>query len=296
MSSRLRRIAEVNEEAVARGRYTAVDGSEVLIGDEVEAAASGTRCYGPEEPLGPPPTVPQGGGRQGGDGPLLQVTGEGSLEAARRMCGEREGEVAVLNFASARNPGGGYLGGAKAQEEDLCRQALLHTCLLRAPEYYAAHRADSDLLYSDRVIWSPRVPVHRRADGELSARPLLVSFLTSPAPNAGEVLRRDPAAGERIRAALRRRAGRVLGVAAQQGVRRLVLGAWGCGVFRNDPREVAEAFHVHLGPGGGYRPAFDEVVFAILDRAGTGPSANRRAFDDRFPDDRFPDDRLPDAR
>jgi len=279
MSSRMRAIAAVNEEIAATGGYRTEDGTQVTVRTALDAAVAGTRCYRPDEPLTAPlRAVPCRGATQ------VEVTAEGSLHAARRLCTQdgtgRAAEVAVLNFASARNPGGGYLGGAKAQEEDLCRQALLLSCLLSAPEYYAAHRADDDLLYSDRVIWSPLVPVHRGDDGRLLARPHAVSFLTCPAPNAGQVLRRDPAAGARIRHTLRRRAGRILEVAAHHGVQRLVLGAWGCGVFRNDPREVADAFHAHLGPDGAYRDAFDTVVFAVWDRSAR--SANRDAFIARF--------------
>jgi uncharacterized protein (TIGR02452 family) len=271
----MRHIATVNEEIAAQGRYRADDGTEVSIRGALDAAASGTRCHGPEERLDAP------GSEHGGTAPTVEVTAEGSVEAARRLYANGPGEVAVLNFASARNPGGGYVGGAKAQEEDLCRQALLYSCLLRAPEYYEAHRASEDLLYSDRVIWSPLVPVHRGDDGRLLAHPYRVSFLTSPAPNAGQLLRRDPAAGPRIRSALRRRVGRVMGVAAHHGVRRLVLGAWGCGVFRNDPHEVAGAFHDHLlGPDAEFGTAFEEVVFAVWDRA--TPSANREAFTAKF--------------
>ncbi len=260
-------MAARNQAIAETGHYVADDGTEVAIGAALAAAVAGTRCYGPDERL----FAPTGGGDRA---TVIEVTGEGSLTAARRLAAD--GPVAVLNFASARNAGGGYLGGARAQEEDLCRNALLYPCLLRAPEYYEAHRASDDLLYSDRVIWSPSVPVHRGERGELSAEPFPASFLTSPAPNAGALLRRDPDAGPRIRAALLRRSGRVLGVAAQQGARQLVLGAWGCGVFRNDPHDVASAFRSWLAPGGPYHGVFDRVVFAVWDR--NDPSANRSAF------------------
>ena len=271
MSSRLRAVAAQNQAIAEAGHYVAADGTDVEIGPALAAAVAGTRCVGPDEPLAAPPDA-------GAFATLVEVTGEGSLGAARRVVAD--GPVAVLNFASARNAGGGYVGGARAQEEDLCRQALLHPCLLQAPEYYQAHRASDDLLYSDRVIWSPSVPVHRSERGDLLARPFAASFLTSPAPNAGQLLRRDPAAGPRISSALARRSGRVLGVAAQEGARQLVLGAWGCGVFRNDPREVARSFHAWLAPGGAYHGAFERVVFAVRDR--NEPSANRRAFQETF--------------
>ncbi|SEL92621.1 TIGR02452 family protein [Streptacidiphilus jiangxiensis] len=266
MSSRLRGIATANQAITEVGRYTAPDGTEVEIGTALAAAVAGTRCVDPDEPLAPP--------HGAGLATVVEVTEEDSLTAARRQAAE--GPVAVLNFASARNVGGGYLGGARAQEEDLCRKALLYPCLLQARSSYDAHRASEDLLYSDRVIWSPDVPVHRDGQGALLAEPFAASFLTSPAPNAGALLRRDPSAGPRVRAALERRSGRVLAVASSYGVRQLVLGAWGCGVFRNDPSEVARAFRAWLAPGGAYHGVYERVVFAVWDRA--EPSANRAAF------------------
>ncbi|MBF9070033.1 TIGR02452 family protein [Streptacidiphilus fuscans] len=302
MSSRLRNVAAQNQSIAEAGGYRAEDGTEVRIAEALAAAVAGTRCVAPDAVL-PAPR----GGAEAGACTAFEVTAEGSLQAARRLVasaaaaggrdggggrdgrggGRRDGSVAVLNFASARNVGGGYLGGARAQEEDLCRQSLLHPCLLTAPEYYDAHRASDDLLYSDRLIWSPAVPVHRGERGELLAQPCAVSFLTCPAPNAGALLRRDgrdPEARARILSrigeTLTRRAGRVLGVAAGEGVRDLVLGAWGCGVFRNDPREVAEAFRAWLRPGAAFADTFDRVVFAVWDRA--EPSPNRAAFAEVF--------------
>lgn len=272
VSGRLRQVAADNERIAAEGRYSADDGTVVDVGPALRAAVAATVSYPPDGPVEWP--------RAGAYRTVFEVTGESSLEAARRLHLDGAAGIAVLNFASARNPGGGYLKGAKAQEEDLCRHALLYPSLLQAPDYYAAHRASSDLLYSHRVIWSPGVPVHRGEDGRLLAEPYLVSFLTSPAPNAGQMLRHDPGARERIRQALHERAGRVLAVAAHHGARALVLGAWGCGVFRNDPREVAAAFHAHLAGDGAFAAVFGRVVFAVWDRM--PDSANRAAFAERF--------------
>lgn len=271
MSSRLRGIADINARIVADGEYTADDGTTVVIGPALGAAVAGTVSHPPDG------TIEHAAGRRRTS---FEVTAEGSLQGAGRLHRDGRERIAVLNFASARNPGGGYVGGAKAQEEDLCRNSLLYPCLLQAPDYYAAHRASSDLLYSDRVIWSPDVPVHRGDDGRLLAAPYPVSFLTSAAPNAGEALRREPEAGSRIQRALHRRAERVLAVAAHHGARQLVLGAWGCGVFRNDPREVAGAFHAHLAEGGAFAGAFERVLFAVWDRS--PDSVNRAAFTERF--------------
>lgn len=279
MSARLRAIAGETERIVAQGGYTAPGGQWVDITDDVARAVAETRLYAPGDAVAPPPSggaprcAPPAGGSL--DEARYEVTAESSLAAARRLATDGE-PVAVLNFASARNPGGGYLNGAQAQEEALCRASALYRCLRRAPEYYAAHRADPSPFYSDRVIHSPAVPVFRDDRGRLLGTPYRVGFLTSAAPNAGVVARRDPRAVARLPAALLARGGRVLEVAAAHGYRRLVLGAWGCGVFMNDPAQVAAAFHAHLTGTGRFAGRFDRVVFGVLDRR--DPSPVRAAF------------------
>ncbi|MEU6447675.1 TIGR02452 family protein [Streptomyces sp. NPDC046979] len=269
MSARLRDLARQTEQIVAAGSYRTADGREVPVGAAVERARGGTRMYGPE-PVAPGVPTPVR--------TAFEVTGESSLEAARRL----GGEVAVLNFASARNPGGGYLNGAQAQEEALCRGSALYTCLLRAPEFYDHHRAHRDPFYTDRVIHSPGVPVFRDDRGRLLDEPYTAGFLTSAAPNAGVVLRTAPERAAELPAALSARAERVLETAVAHGYRRLVLGAWGCGVFRNDPAQVAGAFRTLLGPGARFATAFERVTFGILDR--TPGSTVRQAFAHAFPE------------
>lgn len=264
MSARLRAIARQTEEIVAAGRYQAPDGRTVSLTDDLTEALAGTRLYGPDAVSVTPDTDRT---------PAIDVTGESSLAAARRMtAADTARPVAVLNFASARNPGGGYLNGAQAQEEALCRSSALHATLLRAPAYYADHREERDAFYTDRVIHSPRVPVFRDDRGTLLDAPFTVGFLTSPAPNAGVVRRRTPELAGRVPAVLASRAERVLETAAATGYRRLVLGAWGCGVFQNDPAQVAGAFKALLTGDGRFAGHFEEVVFAILDRGSGTPT------------------------
>jgi uncharacterized protein (TIGR02452 family) len=273
MSARLRGIARENEEIVAAGYYRAPGGREVAVAEAVRAACEGTRVLGPD-----PVPVPAAERVR----TVVEVTAESSLEAARRLAGDGTDPVAVLNFASARNPGGGYLNGAQAQEEALCRGSALYTCLLRAPGYYEHHRADRSPFYSDRVIHSPGVPVFRDDRGRLLDQPYAVGFLTAAAPNAGVIARKDPDRVGEVPAALASRAGRVLETAAAHGYRRLVLGAWGCGVFMNDPAQVAGAFHTLLGPGGRFEGRFTHVVFGVLDR--TRGAVTRTAFENAFRD------------
>ncbi|MER6025799.1 TIGR02452 family protein [Streptomyces sp. NPDC001851] len=279
MSARLRGIAAETEQIVAAGRYRAPDGREVSLAAEIEAARRGTRMSGPEPvPVRETDTARAGTGAPREGDTVFEVTGESSLEAARRLA---DAPVAVLNFASARNPGGGYLNGAQAQEEALCRASALYTCLLTARSFYDHHRAHRDPFYTDRVIHSPAVPVFRDDRGRLLAEPYRAGFLTAAAPNAGVVRRTEPERAAELPGALEARAERVLQTAAAHGYRRLVLGAWGCGVFQNDPVQVAGAFRALLGPGGRFARTFEHVVFGVLDR--TPGAVVREAFTRAFP-------------
>ncbi|MFD3314261.1 TIGR02452 family protein [Streptomyces sp. NPDC058694] len=269
MSARLRGIARQTEEIVAAGSYHASDGRTVSIAAAVAAARQGTRMYGPgpvetpqTSPVARARTSPEAPSRVGQVDTFFEVTGESSLEAARRL----PGPVAVLNFASARNPGGGYLNGAQAQEEALCRASALYACVVEAREFYDHHRTHRDPFYTDRVIHSPAVPVFRDDRGQLLDEPYTAGFLTAAAPNAGVVLRTVPERAPELPGALASRAERVLETAAAHGYRRLVLGAWGCGVFQNDPAQVAGAFRALLTDGGRFAGSFEHVVFGVLDR------------------------------
>lgn len=251
MSGRLREIARQTVAIAESGRYRSGTGDDVDIGEAVRAAVAWTRLFLPDADYG---TV---GADSTGGAASVEVTYESTLMAARRV----GRDAACLVFASAKNPGGGFLGGAKAQEESIARSSALYPCLLSAPDFYAFHRSQRDLRYSDRVIYSPNVPVFRDDKGNLLNQPYTTSFLTAAAPNLGAILRNQPKHAADVPAVLARRARLVLQVAASHGHRRLVLGAWGCGVFRNDPAVVADAFAAALQAVGG----FDLVVFAVRD-------------------------------
>lgn len=257
MRQRLPEIAEQTVAVVEAGRYRTAAGAERDIAAEVAAAVAGTRLYLPDQEVAAGP----------GAGELtVTVTNESSLVAARRLGGDRA-EVACLVFASARHPGGGFRSGARAQEESIARSSALYACQQAVPEFYAYHRAEPDLAYSDRVIYSPAVPVFRDDDGgdgggELLDHPYRVAFLTTAAPNLTAIMRNQPERAVDLPAILHRRAARVVRIAAANGHRRLVLGAWGCGVFGNHPDTVAGAFAAALRD----QPGLEQVCFAVLDR------------------------------
>jgi putative RNA 2'-phosphotransferase len=185
----------------------------------------------------------------------IAVTAETTLAAIVRL---GDG-VACLNFASAKNPGGGFLGGAQAQEEALARSSALYPCIAGQHRFYKHRHASA--LYADLALWSPRVPFFRDDRGGWLAAPVHAGVITSAAPNASALRQHGRFDAAEVARVLHRRADLVLAVAAHHGVTRLVLGAWGAGVFGNDPAVVARAFADHLrGPFAG---AFDQVVFAI---------------------------------
>ncbi|HET8682864.1 MAG TPA: TIGR02452 family protein, partial [Micromonosporaceae bacterium] len=121
MRERWRAVARETVEIVARGSYVNGAGVEVSVGEQVGAAVAGTRLYLPEDELAEPAVT--------GGVPVVEVTNETSLSAARRL-GE---DVACLVFASARNPGGGFLNGAQAQEESIARASALYACQTAVP-------------------------------------------------------------------------------------------------------------------------------------------------------------------
>lgn len=267
-------LAQETLAIVDRGSYLARSGATVDIRSAVDAAVRGTILYRPgqfdalELPAPPPGAAP----------PRIEVTPETTGAAARRLLAdEREAHVVALNFASAKNPGGGFLSGAKAQEEDLARCSALYACQIRHRAYYDENRASGSMIYTDHLLYSPDVPFFRDEQRELIDEPFLVSIITSPAPNAGEAARHGQSDG--VRPALEARAGHVLSVAAAQRHRVLILGAWGCGVFRNDPAQVADTFARWLEHPR-FRGAFDRVVFAVYDKGKGQP--NLGAFEDRF--------------
>jgi uncharacterized protein (TIGR02452 family) len=265
MSSLFRAMARETVAIIDADGYQSPSGRAVRLADEIDAAVAGTRLYLPGEKVAVPPAM-------GGGVPVVEVTNETSLSAARRLSAVVTGErVGCLVFASARKPGGGFLDGAQAQEESIARASALYASQTAVPEFYSFHRDHRDLLYSDRVIYSPGVPVFRDDDGTLLEEPCLVSFLTAAAPNLGAIMVSQPASAPRIPSVLDARARRVLEVAAANGLRTLVLGAWGCGVFRNDAAAVAAIFAGHLGLVPGW---FDRVVFAVLDRQRGTPTYN----------------------
>ena len=249
-------LAEMGQETVAilrAGGYDSPSGVRVRIAQEVECARTQSRLYRPDEfSKGPPASL------AGPAGTVIEVTEESTIAAARRLEAENP---CCLNFASARHPGGGFLSGARAQEESLARASALYACIAGMTEMYDFNRARRTCLYSDYMIYSPRVPVFRDSEGTLLETPYFTSFLTAAAVNAGALHQDEQPLLESV---MRQRAEKVLRAANHQGHATVVLGAWGCGAFRNDPDTIARIFADLLHPGGVFHNVFGHVVFAVL--------------------------------
>ena len=263
--SRRASLAQETLGIVERGCYESPAGRVIDIGRDLRAAVSGTRLYRPADfpaALTGCDQVPVAACT------TTEVTPETTLAAARRLATtEAQADTLCLNFASAKNPGGGFLSGSQAQEESLARASALYPCLTAGRELYAFNRSAGTSLYSDHMIYSPAVPVFRDDDGTLLDEPYKVSFITAPAVNAGAVRRNEPEKINLILPTMAARLQRVLWVAARHGHATLVLGAWGCGVFENDPSTVAALFASMLGPGGDFAGCFARVVYAVYDRS-----------------------------
>jgi uncharacterized protein (TIGR02452 family) len=255
-------LAEQTVEIVERGSYVAASGRPVDIQSSVRACMEATRLFLPAE-LERLKQQALAGSEYVSD-VTIEVVDETTLAGLARLQASGTGRIGVLNFASAKNPGGGFLNGSQAQEESLARSSALHASLLTQWGFYERHRASPTLLYSDEMILSPDCPVFRDDEGLLLDAPRLATFISSPAPNAGAAADSRPEEVSQIPDVFRRRSEYVLALAAAHGIERLVLGAWGCGVFRNDPFIVAGAFAAHLVHGN-WANRFKQVRFSVLD-------------------------------
>ena len=194
-----------------------------------------------------------------------------------RLAKENPGKkIAVHNFASATNPGGGVVRGSTAQEECLCRCSTLYP-VLNTPQlqecFYGFHKKQKDVRYTDACIYSPGILIFKKDIDFPERLPEAdwqeVDVITCAAPNLrpSPYNRMNPGSGETIRVSDREllelhmsRARHMLSVAAAHRADILVLGAFGCGVFQNNPRIVAQAYKNILPKFDGQ---FSKVEFAV---------------------------------
>ena len=219
-------------EAASVGYYYSKAGEQIDWSFAVQAACAAKISI-------PPDTILQEHERVFWDETRVQVANETTLQAAQRLV-EKGLRPLALNFANGVQPGGGFLHGALAQEEVLCRSSALYLTLVDDP-MYLHHRQRPRPDSTDWVIYSPDVPVFRKDDGTVLEHPWLLSLLTCAAPYAPSI--GQPEAGN----LLQKRISRVLAIARAFGSSAVVLGAWGCGAFANDPCRTAVDFRGSSG-------------------------------------------------
>lgn len=235
-------------DAVKKGYYVFGTDAKVDWSRQVQAAFSAKVSIAPDAAL-PTPSVTRFNQTQ------IQVTNETTFGASRRLI-ENGSRPLALNFANGIYPGGGFLRGARAQEETICRSSALYHTLVD-DRMYSEHLKRSRSDSTDWAIYSPDVPVFRTDDGTELEEPWLLSVVTCAAPYAKDI--GQPESGD----LLQQRIHRVLAIANAYGYSSLVLGAWGCGAFENDVYRTARDFRCAIE--NEFCGVFAEIVFAITD-------------------------------
>lgn len=210
----------------------------------------------------------------------ISVTRYTTFDAARKLHKTYpDKRIAILNFASATNPGGGVKHGSSAQEEALCRCSTLYPTLNQQvmwEKYYSVNRAERNVLHTDACIYSPDIIVFKKDAYIPKTTPesdwFSVDVISCAAPN----LRRTVSNAYNVESGSAvaitsnelyqihlKRARHIMTVATANRVDILVLGAFGCGAFANNPHVVARAMFDALKE---FESCFDLVEFAIYCR------------------------------
>ena len=197
----------------------------------------------------------------------ISVTRDRSFQAAVRLRKEHpEARIAVLNFANAFCPGGGVQGGANAQEECLCRSSTLYPALnwsYMHNNFYDYHDELDTPLASDTLAYTESIVICKTDEDIPQRLPAEewteVDAIIAAAPDLNYKTLPDAALfGYHLKRALH-----ILTVAAARGADILVLGAFGCGAFRNNPVVVADAYRTALSL---FLKVFRKVEFAVYCR------------------------------
>ncbi len=252
---------EIAEETVAyyKQGYYEVNGNKIDISQLQKQSEEGSKLYTPEQGLELIKIIKQKKGQRA----ITSICDKSTVEKIFEWNREGKTQIGILNFASAKNPGGGFLNGAMAQEESLAASSGLYGTQLKHPRYYEANRGVKSMMYTHHGIYSPEVVFFRDRNFQLVEEPVTASVLTLPAVNMGQVIQKRESI-DLAKAAMKERMRIALAIFINEGARYLILGAYGCGVFRNDPLEIAQWWK-ELIVEENYGVYFDEICFAILD-------------------------------
>jgi len=274
----LREIASSTLEKIEAGSYE-LNGVTYDLTSDVEYLKQNTEYYAPDSELGNWSTSNIPDRAETISTTRISLLEISTLKGARRLSTylasssieDNQKIIGVLNFASAKNPGGGFIRGAQAQEESLARSSTLYPSLMTSPgkAFYSLHKKDpKDGYYSHAMIYSPRVLFFRDDTGGWK-EPIQVDILVSAAVNAGVARRKLAEIGStdesEIESTMKERMARVLYLFEKKGVKNLVLGSFGTGVFRNKVELVASIWlELLVGESARFGKSFDRVVFAVI--------------------------------
>lgn len=212
-----------------------------------------------------------------------------AIARERHENGCEDEKLLILNFANPVNPGGGVKRGARAQEEDLCRVSSLLLSLEsdEAKKYYEYNRSLNTYMGSDAVIITPQVEIIKDQNGKLLDDTIIVSIMTCAAPMLNYGM--EGLSEQEYEDMFCNRIVGMLRCAAVMGYDRLVLGAFGCGAFKNDAKVVSDLFYRALREfkldGKGTDELFEEIAFSVLDRS--EDKYNLNEFCRNFADDNY---------
>ena len=200
--------------------------------------------------------------------PTVKVTKDSVVDAILKFGSKPKeyGKVAVLNFASARHAGGGFLKGSMSQEEAIALSSDLYYRIKDFENFYKYKKHYETPLYSHRMIYTNNLVVFRNSKGELLNYPINVDVITSPAVNVRDLKQKKMYdLLKKSEEVMEDRIERIIALAKCNNVDTLILGAFGAGVFENNPYKVKEAFIKVLNKPE-YRSEFKHVIFAIYEK------------------------------
>ena len=184
----------------------------------------------------------------------VRITHEKTYDVIKDCYYRSNNFVCVLNFASFFNPGGGFIKGSFAQEESLCAVSGLYLVLSSLDVYKKRAERKTVPEYDDEIIYSPAVPF--TLDEGNTGNPYLVDVLSCAAPNCNRIVMTQQ---RQYIDALNKRIEAIYLRPFLNGCETLILGAWGCGVFKNDPGLISNMFAAIMAK---YPGLYHEVIFA----------------------------------
>lgn len=199
-------------------------------------------------------------------------------------------DCAVLNMASSRNPGGGVLNGSRAQEEELCRRSnLIYSLYSFTPlgkEFKFVNKSRSYPIPTFGGIYSPYVNIYRKPNTYISLKePKLCSVISVSGVIGPRIDKVTGMMTNGFPRMVKRKIRQILRIAILNNHSKLVLGAFGCGAFRNPPKHVALLFEEVLNEEE-FKNSFEEICFAILEdnnsRRDHNPEGNFKPFVEVF--------------